>query len=338
MIFKKLCQASSIFLFILASGCASIRGTGLSILPKNWGNEEGYIWCNARYLDINAYKESGSAKPESDLKLALARKGYIYALAAGLTLQKSGESEDKHFFAPDSLRRIDTLNVDDRKSGFQASTFEYYGSGDRFSSPKIIIAFRGSDEFYPDYLKHNFALWWEPVQFKPAREYVKKVAKTYPSNDLIATGFSLGGGLAIHVLQSKPTSSLITQAWAFNPSHRTGVKKSPSDRLYLAAVEGEILELFRTDGLGAIEGHYSNEYGLINSSSIYGHSRWVLIRQMLYYADLVEFEESGRTKNRTEPLDIIMASNVPNGCTEKIRRELANHGRIAKTQTSSHSI
>jgi hypothetical protein len=320
------------------SGCASIRGSGLSILPSNWGNEEGYIWCNARYLDIWAYPNPIKVTPPKDVRLTLASRGYIYALAAGLTLQKPGESEDKHFRAPEYLIRDKALEVNKPNIGFQASTFTYRDPSNPTRAPEIIVAFRGSDE-WTDYWKHNFALWSEPEQYAPARDYVKRVAAVYPGWRLVVAGFSLGGGLAVHVILHEDTSSLVAEAWALNPSPRIGVEKRQDPRIFMAAVEGELLEIFRSGGMGATNGHFSNKFGLINSSSVYGHSRWVLMRQMLYFADFVEYEKSGRQAQTTPPLEIILNSNVPKGCTPKILNELSKHGESHKrglTQQVQH--
>lgn len=318
----------------LLSGCSSLRGTGLAIWPANWGKEEGYIWCNARYLDLWAYCEPNSVDPTKDARLAIADRGYIYALAAGLVLQKAEEQEDKHFHAPAYLVHVKKLDEDDPHTGFQASTFEYRDPNNPQNLREVIIAFRGTDEF-TDWIKHNLAIWWEPVQFTKARLYIKRIAQTeeYRDRKLVVAGFSLGGGLAVHVTLNEETSVHVKEAWALNPSPRIGNVNAdrPDSRVNVAAVQGEFLEVFRQGKLGAPDDQFSNDYGLIKSSSVYGHGRWVLLRQMLYFADLVAYEKSGRTALMTQPLEIIMNSNVPNGCTEHIRGNLKSKGRVAKS-------
>lgn len=315
-------------LAMLTSGCASLRGSGLALWPANWGNEEGYIWCNARYLDLWAYPDIGTVNPERDVRLRLAERGYPYAVAAALTLQKPGKSEDKHFAVPTFLMRDARMDEDDSSSGFQAATYLLHQPGSPGGSDEVVVAFRGSDS-WRDYWKHNLTVFRTPAQYKPARAYVRRVAARYPDRRLVVTGFSLGGGLAVHVTRDNETSRFVKEAWAFNPSPRTGHAASDDSRVFMAAVKGEILSVARRGGLGAPKEQYSNEFGLVRSSSVYGHSRWVLTRQMLSYADLVAYDQAGRPADFVSPpLEILAASNEPSGCKGKRRADLVQRGRL----------
>ena len=300
-----------------------------SILPKNLGKEEGFIWCNARYLDFWAYPKLGSVDPIRDKRFALADKGYLYALAASITLQKEGKDEDKHFIAPPYMNRVSKLEWDD-KNGFQASTFELYEETGSSQLKEVIVAFRGTDE-PKDWLKQNISL--APEQFPPARQYLKLVAYTYPTSRIVVAGFSLGGGLAIHVLLHSETSILISEAWAFNPSPVTGFKERVDERLYVVANEGEILKSLRKlnwgpSHLGAIDEHYTDNFDLVESSSVYGHSRWVLTRQMLFFADMVHYERSGRRDQSSPSLEILKLANTPKGCCGSRKQYLTDQGRL----------
>jgi hypothetical protein len=330
MVPRALSVSLTLSLASLLSACSSIRGTGLALWPANWGNEEGYIWCNARYLDIYAYPDPIAVDPPRDTRLRLAARGYPYAVAASLTLQKPGKSEDKHFASPTFLEQDPSLNVDDPSSGFQAATFRLRPPDQRLGAQEIVVAFRGSDT-WRDYWKHNLAVFWSPAQFRPARDYVQRVSEKYPGQRLVVAGFSLGGGLAVHVTQHPDTSQLISEAWALNPSPRTGVPEKVDRRIYTVAVSGEILAAVRRNGLGAPEQQYSNDFGLLRSSSVYGHSRWVLTRQMLGYADLVAYERSGRQADLvTPPLTILRASAEPVGCKGERRSDLVRRGRLTE--------
>ena len=74
---------------------------------------------------------------------------------------------------------------------------------------KRVIAFRGTDSGRD---------WWSGSitgeQYELAAEIVRQVQAQYPDGSLVATGHSLGGGLALHVSMRFPGIS----AYAFNPS------------------------------------------------------------------------------------------------------------------------
>ena len=139
--------------------------------------------------------------------------------------------------------------------------------------------------------------------------------------------------LAIHVLLNDETSKYISEAWAFNSSPVTGYKERVDKRLYVLSVEGEILKYLRTlnwgpTRLGAIDEHYSDNFNLVGSSSVYAHSRWILTREMIFFADMVHYENSGREDESSPALDILKASNEPTGCNGYRKQFLIDNGRL----------
>lgn len=314
----------TIVLALVVSSC--------SLFPVNCGNEEGYVWCNARYLDLTSpeYQKPNTINADKDKRLRLAYDGYIYALLGAVVLQKEGKSKDKHFNLPAYIEIDSSVN---KGSGFQATAFRIYEASNKAQLKEVVVAFRGTDQPWKDYSGHN--LHPVPKQYKPAQDYVLKIADKYIGTKLVVTGYSLGGGLAMNVLHNERTSSKVTQAWAFNSSPRTGEKVKVDHRLYLLSAKGEILNLPRRilregpKSLGALDENFSDDYDLVSASSAYLHSRWVLARQMLIFADMVYYEQSGRNNNYiSPPLEILKLANTAKGCDGKYKKFLVDNGRL----------
>ena len=310
---KRRAWAKACFVFaatFLASGCANLRSAIVGIGPKNWGHEVGHVWCNERYLDL--VDDYGVGKAHR-----LSRRGYPYVLASALVLQKDDAVGRAHWFEtpPGTLERVQdaTLQSDENDStGFFAATFLRPARG---GQPRVVIvAFRGTDSSR-DWFRHNLAL--DPAQFEPARAYVKRVAEKYPDDRLVVAGHSLGGGLAIHVTRHEDTSALVDEAWAIDTSPRIGgVPTDPRDpRIYFIASDRDGLKGVRPEGwLGAPEANSSTDYGLIRASTFYTHSRWVITREVLHFADYaIHMQPDAYTTEPTEPLLILKASSFK-GC------------------------
>ncbi|TJY57162.1 hypothetical protein E4T66_17270 [Sinimarinibacterium sp. CAU 1509] len=266
-------------------------------------------------------------------------RGYPYALTGAIALQKDDDTTAKHELSlPEWIVAIPELSVDDPDTGFHAETFVRYATrtdeaweitADPAKPLEMIVAFRGTDGF-DDWWKHNLALFREPAQFAPARALVmqaKAMAASRGIQRLVVTGYSLGGGLSLHVAQHLDTKALVSEAWAFNSSPRVGTVPKPTaaeaQRLWGAAIYGEILTLIRFGTQSIPDKHWSNDFKHVKSSSIYAHSRWVLALQMLHDADLAMFIESGRAAQMTPPLKILSASHFA-ACTDATRAQIAS--------------
>ncbi|MCK7252842.1 Mbeg1-like protein [Enterobacter roggenkampii] len=270
--------------------------------------EKGKVFCNERYLIPN----SG---PFDETTINVATHGYMYAVAAALTLQKNNGESGQHFFAtPARMRVLDNHNID--KKCFSATTFLVKGRNSE-ERDEIVIAYRGSDDLC-DWVATNLNPLPYKKQYDQAVEYTKRMLKSYDTGKekVVVTGISLGGGLAVHVAKSEGTSNKIDEVWAINPSPRTYSNSKFDSRIWLASTDTEVLRktrkpsFFLVPGWGAIVGpneQMSSNFYLIRSNSIYGHFRWNIVKQMLFVADY-GLSDRGRNPATTEPLDILRAS------------------------------
>ena len=107
---------------------------------------------------------------------------------------------------------------------------------------KVVFAFRGSDR-KQDYLTANFSVPPFNVQYRQARKAVGKYLKENDQKNVIATGHSLGGGLALSVSVHHGV-----KAFAFDPSPRIfdgmGDMHEPAERV-IVYQDGEILQKVR---------------------------------------------------------------------------------------------
>lgn len=169
------------------------------------------------------------------------------------------------------------------------------------------MTFKGTNDAR-DWFLHNLSP--APEQYKMARAYVKRIySSQIPRSRIVVTGFSLGGGLASHIIQHPETSHMVQEAWLFNPSPRDGVNTKQNKQVWFAATRGEILGWLRWNYVGSPPSNRGTDFDLIHSSNIYAHSRFVLARQMLHFADLQEHLQSGRRTSTTTPLQVLQGSD-----------------------------
>lgn len=286
----------AVLVLVILNGCGTLKYSE---------HEKGKVWCNDRYLNK-------LDTPFSKKYLDVAEKGYIYALAGALVLQGNSQEDKEHYFAtPQRLVLVDKPERD--QSGFEVGTFKLYETAERITLKEIIIAFTGSNDS-DDWLWTN--LLFSKKQYVQAEKYVQKIAQKYAGDRIVVTGYSLGGGLAVHVAKNHLTKDYISEVWALNPSPKTNSNSLKDDRIWLAAVEGEALSKMRwaifriwpgVYDIGAPESQTAVEFYLVQSTSIYAHFRWVLARNMLHVADLSIFNRTGAEK--TEPLLILKGSH-----------------------------
>lgn len=158
-----------------------------------------------------------------------ANESWLYAMMAANAYGKAGEGsfqlpeqvKERAFYAPGR--------------GLQAKLYAIEGSGDEIQT--LVIAFRGTTSPL-DWLFGNLL----NSQYQLADQLVAAIRKQYPGTELIATGHSLGGGLALHV-------SLVfddTKAYAFNPSYKVLSPPEPKiNRRVVVGEKGDILALQR---------------------------------------------------------------------------------------------
>lgn len=117
-----------------------------------------------------------------------------------------------------------------------------YDIYEKVDSNKVVFAFRGTDS-KTDYLTANLAVPPFNFQYRQARKAVGKYLSENSQKNVIATGHSLGGGLALSVSVHHGVT-----AFTFNPSPRIfdgiGDMHEPAERV-IVYQDGEILEKFR---------------------------------------------------------------------------------------------
>ncbi|KZR46917.1 hypothetical protein A3N68_14195 [Enterobacter asburiae] len=271
--------------------------------------EKGKVFCNERYLLPNSGPLDAKA-------LKIATHGYMYAMAAALTLQKDNkESGEHHFERPDRLRLVNSHNP--WGECFSADTYilkpEKTSEGN-----EIVIAFRGSDDAC-DWFMTNLNWFSSKKQYYQAVNYTARMIKEYYTDKekVTVAGISLGGAIAVYVAKNYLTRKYVDEVWAINPSPRTYSDGFPDKRIWLAATYNEALIKTRDkkysfiNGWGGIVGpseQMTTQYDLVESNSVYGHFRWVIVREMLFAADY-KLTDYGTQNIRTEPFDILKQSS-----------------------------
>lgn len=123
-----------------------------------------------------------------------------------------------------------------KMSGLAYSIYEKVGTN------KVVFAFRGTDS-KRDYLWANFSVPPFNFQYRQARKAIKKYLAENSHKNVVATGHSLGGGLALSV-----SVRFGIKAFAFDPSPRVfdgvGDVHKPAERV-IVYQKGEILKLVR---------------------------------------------------------------------------------------------
>lgn len=310
----------AVLIAVLLPGCA------LKILPQH-GKVEGYVWCGQRYMDLPLnegidghfypvdalyFSHPRSSTPPSvtpggawpfdqgpsddgtcpaGSPYALAARGYPYVLVGAYMLQLEGPS-DLDLLPVDYLEeRVDLRSPEDVDGtrGFRAGTFIHTRED---GVRELVIGFTGSNDAR-DWLRHNMVPW-RGEQFRMAREYVARIhaMPEFAGMPLHAAGFSLGGGLAVHVAMHEDTRDLVDDAWALNRSPRDGIWITRESRriaegadVFAIANAGEFLGGFRGRRGFAQCRRFSAGYKLVDSSSLWGHGRYVLARQVMHHAD-----------------------------------------------------
>lgn len=265
--------------------------------------EAGPVFCSERY------QHGHSAKTLSPRARQLAGHGYLYALAAAKILHKDNEEGRDHQFGETLLLQHNPEYDKDSWLGFQGAVYERRSpSGNKIE--KVVVTFAGSNQ-WRDWFTQNIGI---PVQYESARALVLQVYEDakYKGIPIVATGYSLGGGLAAHVKKHPETASLVQEAWLFNPSPLDGILGGdPVENIYVLFQDNEILVNLR-NVLGADYALDKNkaEYGTIDSAKIYGHYRYSLMLQLLHAADANYWCETRGDPRPSDALQILRNSQM----------------------------
>lgn len=265
--------------------------------------EAGPVFCSERY------QHGHTAKTLSPRARQLAGKGYLYALAAAKILHQENEEGRDHRFGDSELLKHNAEYDKSSWHGFQGAVYERR-SPDGREIEKVVVTFAGSNQ-WRDWFIQNIGI---PVQYASARELVLEVSEDpkYKGVPIVAAGYSLGGGLAVHVKKHPATASRVQEAWLFNPSPFDGILGGdPVENVYVLFQDNEILLNIR-NALGANYALEQNkaEYGTIDSSKIYGHYRYSLMLQLLHAADVNYWCETRGDPQPSDALQVLRKSNM----------------------------
>lgn len=265
--------------------------------------EQGPVFCSSRY------QHGHTADTLSPRARQLAGEGYLYALAAAKILHKDNEEGGDHLFGDTLLLRHNKDYDEDTWIGFQGTVYERWSPrGDRIE--KVVVTFAGSNQ-WRDWFTQNIGL---PIQYSSARALVVRASKDekYKGTPIIATGYSLGGGLAAHVKKHQETAHLVQEAWLFNPSPLDGILGGgPVENVYVLYQDNEILvNLRKILGADYAFDKKTAQYRTIDSAKIYGHYRYSLMLQLLHAADVNYWCKTQGDPHPSDALQILRSSRM----------------------------
>lgn len=167
-----------------------------------------------------------------------AAKFAVYAILSNNAYEKDTVKEN-HLPMPAGWE-VGIGPIEEKKIGFSMTVFEKRKDG---AVEEVVVAFRGTDQ-KRDWIQN--LLPKVEVQAKTAEDkfgaVFEKYSKMSPAPKLVATGHSLGGGLALHVSFLWKN----VEAYAFNSSPRTDSKGSAiANNRFSVYEKGEILAAFR---------------------------------------------------------------------------------------------
>lgn len=261
-------------LLLVLSGCSSLSISSKPH-PESHGKTNKYLSCDLSH-NQNGHDNTGPVNGECYRKIA--KESWPYALMSSNTYEDS------------PLFYIDGWYLQERYESGQGLSADIYEQRDRNKNiTKIAIAFRGTEFFsIRDWVFGNFNIFWEG-QFAEARELVETLRKNekYKNLPIIATGHSLGGGLALHIsLYYSDTDAFVfnTSPRIFAPSSRNNI---PNNRRVIISEDKEVLSTIISEYPALnqmdIDARY-NEFNFLNDNFIAEHVMYYLARGLLLAA------------------------------------------------------
>lgn len=218
-------------------------------------------------------KEMNNEKAYSDEYKAISEKVYLYAQMA----MNSYETYSEQFELPTNIKKVESIEPG-WYSGLYAQVYEIKKMN---GLKEVVIAFRGSEKKVNDWVLGNIL----PIQYISAEDLYAEVKSRpqYKNIKIVATGHSLGGGLALHLSELYDGVDAI----AFNPSpftHTSGqVKKN---RRTVIIEKGDVLEPLRKFFGNSNYKPYDEFY----CNNICDHSMYLLARCVTHVAAINSVE------------------------------------------------
>lgn len=288
--YKKILFILSVFLL---NGCTSLHQVGIGEYSTDHvvRNDRVYMSCDVDHY--RNYKGRGIPAFPEDHNL-VAEKYFIYALMA------SNAYKDNAVFEIEDWERVKRY---ESRKGFGADIYV----NDR--NKILTIAYRGTNWYEPqDWFFGNLNIYWKG-QYEEAEQLVDMIYAEFSGYKIVATGHSLGGGLALHTsLYANGVDAIV-----FNSSPRVFKGKSylnsMSKRIVISE-NGETLESLRRKWPAFnninIDGPY-DEFDFLKDLSIIEHGMYYLARGLTAVASAMGSEKAIKSMNKN--LNCIQKTN-----------------------------
>ena len=233
------------------------------------------VCSNLKYAsrDVGHYADA-----YDDTYKQIAINSFMYALMASNSYEEYEGGKPK-------FHTNDWELIEKKTSTWKGMGAHVYRSN--LDNKDIVIAFEGTNPLsINDWLFGNLNIFWKG-QYSDAEELIDRIAKQYPDTNIITTGHSLGGGLAIHAALYRGN----TKAYAFNSSPRIFI---PDDIENINGVDitvisenNDILKFFR-EKLRAFKnikltGPY-NKFDFLSETALNEHSIYFIARGLTIVA------------------------------------------------------
>jgi hypothetical protein len=258
-------------IMVLFTACSATAGIPIP--------EDGYhpVVKDIKYAscDYEFYQKGhdGSGKVYSKPYEDVANKAFVYALMASNAYKRYSQFD---------IPGWDRLPEEDRHTWTGMEAIVYKSS----NSDKIVVAFAGTNSAL-DYLAANFIPFLKG-QYRNADTLIDDIFEKYKNHSIIATGHSLGGGLALHASLYRAN----IDAYAFNTSPRVfqpdnDLDLDETNHRLVVSEKGEILEIVREiwpalDRI-AFDGPY-DEFDFLRDTRVKEHSMYYIARGLTIVA------------------------------------------------------